>query len=80
MQPSTQNEKEKSAAGAAGEHLSVFFTSVELACPPHALTQLRLARSHARTTQTRNETETDFLMNSPESPIPRHTRVYCRYA
>jgi hypothetical protein len=26
----------------------------------HTLTQLRLARSHARTTRTRNETETNF--------------------
>jgi len=29
---------------------------------PHTPTQLRLARSLARTTRTRNETETDFLI------------------
>ena len=36
----------------------------------HALTQLRLARSHARTTRTRNETETDF-------PIGVNCVAYC---
>ena len=32
---------------------------------PHTPTQLRLARSHARTTRTRNETETNFPINTP---------------
>ena len=63
---SSKYEKDQPAAGAAAaRHLSVFFTSVEEACPPHALTQLRLARSHARTTRTRNETETNFPINTP---------------
>ena len=37
---------------------------------PHALTQLRLARSHARTTRTRNETETDFPVGDPDGFFP----------
>ena len=32
---------------------------------PHTPTQLLLARSHARTTRTRNETETNFPINTP---------------
>ncbi len=32
---------------------------------PHMPTQLRIARSHARTTRTRNETETNFPTNAP---------------
>ncbi len=32
---------------------------------PHTPTPLRLARSHARTTRTRNETETNFPINTP---------------
>ena len=68
-------EKEQPAAGvAAAGHLSVFFTSVEEACPPHALTQLRLARSHARTTRTRNETETDFPVGVIFQIIPPNLR------
>jgi len=80
---SSKNEKPKpSTAGAAGEHLGVFFPSVEEACHPHALTQLRLARSHARTTRTRNETETDFPIGvdksiiSPQSPIYIYIYIY----
>ena len=47
-------------AGAAGANVAVRASSVENHTPHAALTQLRLARSHARTTRTRNETETDF--------------------
>ena len=47
------------AGAAAAVNVAVRASSVENHIP-HALTQLRLARSHARTTRTRNETETDF--------------------
>ena len=47
------------AAGVGGVNVAVRASSVENHIP-HAPTQLRLARSHARTTRTRNETETDF--------------------
>ena len=62
----------RSRAGVA--HLAVRATSVEKHVP-HTPTQLRLARSLARTTRTRNETETDFLVGdrqidySPQPPI-----------
>ena len=49
----------KSAPPAGVGFLPVRASSVEKHIP-HTLTQLRLARSHARTTRTRNETETDF--------------------
>ena len=48
----------KSSAGVA--HLAVLATSVEEHTASRTPTPLRLARSHARTTRTRNETETDF--------------------
>ena len=47
------------AAGVAGANVAVRASSVEKHVP-HLPTQLRPARSHARTTRTRNETETDF--------------------
>ena len=47
------------AAGGVAANVAVRASSVENHIP-HALTQLRLARSHARTTRTRNESEIDF--------------------
>ena len=45
---------------AGGEHLPDETPSDRRDIASRMLTQLRLARTHARTTRTRNETETDF--------------------
>ena len=67
------------AAGGA-VNVAVRASSVEKHIP-HAPTQLRLARSHARTTRTRNETETDFPVGVscrffPHNLRFREMRVY----
>ncbi len=57
---SCNNAKPKSSAGGGAAHLAILVSSVGGSIVPHTPTQLRLARSLARTTRTRNETETDF--------------------
>ena len=61
------------AAGGAGVNVAVRASSVEKHIP-HAPTQLRLARSHARTTRTRNETETDFPVGVSCRLFPHNLR------
>ena len=74
MQITSKNAKGQTAAGVGNVRMET--PSVDKHSL-HTPTQLRLARSLARTIRTRNETETDFpidwgspaSMNSPESPI-----------
>ena len=49
-------------------------TSDEKHIVSHGLTQLRLARSHARTTRTRNETEANFPVGFSRSFFPPNLR------
>ena len=56
MRIASKTAKPETRAGGAAALLAVRTTSVGEACL-HAPTQLR---THARTTRTRNETETDF--------------------
>ena len=65
----------KSSAGV--ENLSVLATSVEEHTAPRTPMQLRLARSHARTTRTRNETETDFPVGLSRCFFPPNLRYSC---
>ena len=51
---------QNAAGGNGGRHFPDMTTSDAKDIVSHTLTQLRLARSHARTTRTRNETETNF--------------------
>ena len=63
------------AGGGAAVNVAVRGSSVEKHIP-HAPTQLRLARSHARTTRTRNETETDFPVGVSCRFFPHNLRSY----
>ena len=60
----------KSSPHAGGGLLAIRASSVEEACL-HALTQLR---THARTTRTRNETETDFPIGVSKNFFPPNLR------
>ena len=72
---SSTNGKAEIHAGAAAGLLASRASSVEATLPSRTHTQLR---THARTTRTRNETETDFPIGvncvdySPQSPIPQY--------
>ena len=64
---------EPAGGAGGGANVAVRASSVENHIP-HALTQLRLARSHARTTRTRNETETDFPVGVSCRLFPHNLR------
>ena len=73
MHFATNASATRPAAGAEGVNVAVRTSSVEKHIP-HAPTQLRLARSHARTTRTRNETETDFPVGVSCRLFPHNLR------
>ena len=75
MRIATNASEPRPAAGGAAVNVAVRASSVEKHIS-HALTQLRLARSHARTTRTRNETETDFPVGVSCRFFPHNLRSF----